>query len=262
MKLLRLAVCLYVASALVSHARASVQMTIDEGSEVRLIADNGSGPPLVNLGAASFALNGTTRSATDQGATVAVRYNWTNVGGVATLETIVTNQALNNAKITQSSQSVFFTLNEPVNYLIEGRLTGTSTDPDDLSLVSGKLEQLPSFRFIKGETEYTYSTSFDLQLDGILGANNFGPLSGTLAPGSYWFVGLTLLRDDLDENGILNGLNDMSASGFTRLTLTSLSTAAVPEATTFVVWSLLCMSAVGLGAYRKRTGRLLPKSKA
>jgi hypothetical protein len=118
------------------------------------------------------------------------------------------------------------------------------------------LEYYPTFLDQGGEFEINGSTSFDLQIDGVRQGNrnyaSFGPLSGTLTPGSFVFTGITTLEDGVDENGLLNGMNDVAASGFTRLKLASLHTPAVPEASGIIVWSVLAAIVVGYAGYKNR----------
>jgi hypothetical protein len=71
-------------------------MTIDAGSGVRVVANDGSGLSDIVGGPASFGIDGQMQTATDGGTTIAAQYNWTNSGGIAILETVISNQAMRN----------------------------------------------------------------------------------------------------------------------------------------------------------------------
>jgi hypothetical protein len=145
-------------------------------------------------------------------------------------------------------------LYEPVYFSIDGRLTGTSSDGDDQSTLQTCLIDLSTTDYIGNESHAATLTSFDLIIDGVKQGNSWfaaGLLEGQIGPGRYQFVGSTQFHDDHD------GLATMSASGFTRLTLTALNAAATPEPASFAVWSLLGL-AFSTASHRRRSRSLTP----
>lgn len=214
-----LAIVLTVSSSTAAMAGPPV---IQPGSVVRVRADNRVGLVANQDRAPAFGLN-QTDSITDQDgtptATSEATYAMTFANSRATFDIRVTQQYTVGAYSTLAEGFIQVVLDEPYVYTLSGNFTGSGSDNADgyRQRTFLRLFQSPfTTVFLEDETGYGTSALAANQHNDTSGGlyNQSGPLTGTLAPGTYEFA-YAIQAQDTD----VDGAGSASAQGFVRLVL-------------------------------------------
>lgn len=145
-------------------------------------------------------------------------YRWTNAGGQAVFEARAPHlQVVGPGHFAYVIQQFTFTLEQPVDYSLEGAIEGIADDDEDFAILNVVLRNADTGVTIGEELNSARRKSFRLQIAGEQQGNRQffrqGALSGQLEPGTYQFVGQVQVQREADA------ANHIFASGFTRLTL-------------------------------------------